>query len=452
MKHQIKVFLSFLSKLVILCGLTIILPLLKVLGGRLGYIVTGTIGHLIPTTSHLLILLEGMPSNRKPRFILLVKSRGVCNETLFSMIKKSFPRNIIFVSLPKLLNSNFETVFNQFASFTRMFDSVLIEPEKKLMWVNYSYCGVEDNADLNLRSARNYYFSNSNFFSSSSLDENHLNVSPANDPLNRKNLQRSLAKTSLRIGVVDRDSAFRGANPLRDTYFEELVELCCLLKKHNYEVIRLGSKRNYRLPKDCVDLDLPFYINNAGSNFEVEVIKSLDFAVTWKTGYQEVPLLFRTPTVMLDEFWRNDKPQTINVPPAYLNLKEKRVLLLPEMLIRFGMNFEDSIELRNSVSRIPIKSSITYSAINQLFNPTTSVSKELESLKYEYVHALQVAISFFNGKSCQDINRTKFNLNRLLFDLRSHPLPISFAFLLEYQNEVRDLGKFIVDFESKFSL
>jgi len=349
----------------------------------------------------------------------------------------SLPQNIKFILLPSFLNREFEFVFNKFTGASRMFESVFIEPEKHLMWVNYQYVNRVDAKTLIPRSVVGYYFPKSSIFNYKHV-KTHKYVAK-NSPIN--SLDSGLANKhsvvkSLRIGIVDRDSAYRGANPLRDTQQEELVKLCRLLKKHNYIVIRLGNRRNFRLPDDCVDLDVPFSEQESKPNFELEIIRSLDACITWKTGYQEVPLLFRIPTVMLDEFWRNDKPRSVIVPPAYLHIAEKRVLLVPEMLTRFGMNFEDNVNLQDEVKRIPTNPSIAIASLKQLLNSSAHEEQKLDTIKEHYIKALKLALNSFNGKPQNDINDTKFHLERLLLDLEQHPFPISHEFLTNFQSEI----------------
>ena len=114
------------------------------------------------------------------------------------------------------------------------------------------------------------------------------------------------------------------------------------------------------------------------------------------------------------------------------------MLFRSEVLVRFGMDFEDNIALRNVIERMPTNPSTISSSVNQLVNQIWYSDDELESLKTIYVTNLIQAVASFNGKTSKD-GRAKYDLNRLLFDLKSHSFPISYSFLNSFKKEIQTL-------------
>jgi hypothetical protein len=386
-----------------------------------------------------------MPEKNRPKHIFLVCARGISNPAIFNLIQVSLSERIKFLKFPKFISSQFETTFNIFVSRLSFFNSILVEPERQLMWVNYDNKYRRSDPEWTLRSAIGNYFSNTSVFDPKSSNVTLASELPRNSLKLKgfKSTGDSLNNIPLTIGLIDRDGAFRGGNPLRDTFSSELSDLSKALRNLNYKIIRLGSKRNFKVPEDYVDLDFPFSEYAQRFDKELAIIKSLDACISWKTGYQEVPLLFRIPTVMLDEFWRNDKTQTVNVPPTYFHKQEKRTLLLPEVLIRFGLAFEDEIYLREVIARMPAEPKVIVGALDQLLSNSQLKDSQITILVKKYEESLRIAISHFNGKELKNNNFLTYNLNRLLSDLVLHPQPISFKFIETFQSEIEEVSKFV---------
>lgn len=423
-------------------------PIAKLFNFRFGVMLTGIIGHLIPTLSHLDSWIqhtsqvkEGSLAKR-PKRLFIFAARGVSNHYVLSLLKPVVSPKIKIYTIPFFVSKNLDLAFNNVISGLVIFDSTKIEVEKSFMWVNMEYTEESRNLQLpRLNSMRLPYFSGKFHFQNRSqgLEEFGIGTKLKSKPV----------MNPLTVGVIDRDEAYKGANPLRDTQKMEMLDVCRSLKQRHFKVYRLGNQRKYKLPYDCVDLDFPFLNEREDMepSKEIRVFERVDVCITWKTGYQELPLMFGVPTVLIDEFWRNDKQNIICIPPVYHHKIEKRLMLLPEMIARYGMDFEDNIGLRHSVVRMPANAQTIQSAIDSLFQHGIS-SSDTDGLRLEYVACLLTSIEGWHKQSNNRIFGQRWDLERLINDLDKFSMRIEPRFLIEQGLSIESLKSRLTKFSN----
>lgn len=436
--------LYFFSLLYFIIIISCLYPILRLTKGKVGILNTNVIGHLIANTSHVLQWMQNKHSQiDKPRYLLIFAARGVCNPYLFKLIQQSLPTNVRFIRPISYLSLKLEVAYNRILEKTRLFDEIFLDIEKCFNFTSTTFTDSyrSPTPNIDFTTVAPYFFGSLSRYRKNILSIGYLETSHVKQVFSKIENLKSILEVPV-IGVIDRDGGFKGPHPLRDTYISELKSVCLRLKELGYIVVRLGSRRIEPLDKTFADIDvsslgLPKQIRAV---IDIEIMNHLDFCISWKTGYQEVALLNEVPSIMLDEFYRNDKDNCKYLPATFFHTFEKRTVLVPEMIYRYGIDFEDDRALFSTFRRMPIEVDLVISALNALRSKNFFEAEESRSLLEAYTRSLQVGIEKWHHTPLRETPVYKWNLRRLLNDLSKKPLTIDESFLVSKSILIRQLN------------
>lgn len=260
-------------------------PIYKITKKRIGYLRTDAIGHLAYNTRQFFELVENTEYFLNINKVTMIGDRNTANEFLLNEILKVKPKKLKFKKFSRFLDNYGKWNFYRLVDKYKFASEVIIDIER---------------GSQRHRPRKKYaYYQDYNESKVLNLNYPGLLIPVGNFPISNYLADHGLNPSRTIVGVIDRDSAFSTGVPLRDTRIADLNELCLRLSKAGYQVVRMGSLREFKVdPSIDGVLDYPF-LKCKSAELDIELCRHLDFYVTWDTGLNTVPMIFNRPTYII---------------------------------------------------------------------------------------------------------------------------------------------------------
>ncbi len=421
-RRHIKYYIWRIFHIYVFLLVVFLYPIYRIRKQRIGYLRTNIIGHLALHTKTFFELVENREYFLDIKKIKLIRERVSSNEYLLNKLLEVKPNKINFKKSSRFLEPHGRRSFDALIDKYKFASKVIIDVERTVMQVKVRkidahHQNFDESKVLNLAYS-GLVFPRGNYSTSNFLNENGLN--PKNPT----------------VGVIDRDPAFSIASPLRDTKIEDLNELCRHLRRVGYQVVRLGSVREYRVDSSIDGvLDYPFLINKS-AELEIELCRQLDFYIGWNTGFSLVPTVFRKPLYIISSpFFPMLTANTINNPSMMTVGVDGNSMNLIDLIYRTGeWEFEKPEIIANyklSIEAIDFENVI--SDIHFFVNKRT-LSKEMVIAEKEYGVDLAKAIGWVMEQQSTSSRDYKLEATKYISDLLKARNYVSPSFLKKYSD------------------